>query len=348
MLEEDFNLDFLIVSDAKNIGPVSTLLYQLKELHKSDSIHVHIIVPSIRDAEYFKSSLIYFNLDLDIIVFGEPEPNEVKKFFIEKNSVPEIAYAKIFAPKLLPISVKKVVYLDTDILILKSLRTLFELKFEASMAAAIDASEGLVGELENAFNSGVMVMDLDKMRKKWSDCLLIDAFQKNVESRWMDMTILRSIYKNDWYELPTSFNFIINGHDQKYFEEHEITLIHFAGGIKPWAEKSDSIFFAMWIWLSGRASQIARGDEVEGGQYSDLLAYIYPTMNNLYHQICRNQLDYSWKSINSELSKTQAELSKTQAELQMIQESRTWRIFGGYRFIKGLNSPQSLKKDFTR
>jgi lipopolysaccharide biosynthesis glycosyltransferase len=296
------------------------------------------------------------------MVFDEPEPNEIKKFFIEKNGVPKIAYAKIFAPKLLSKSIRKVVYLDTDILILRSLRTLFELKFEYSIAAAIDASEGHVGELKNAFNSGVIVMDLEKMRRKWSDYLLIAAFQENVESRWMDMTILRSIYKNDWYELPTSFNFIINGQDQKYFEEHEITLIHFAGGIKPWAEKSDSIFFAIWIWLRGNANQITRGDEVEGGQYSDLLTYIYPTLNNLYHKMCRNQLDYSWKSINSELSKTQAELSKTQAELsktqaelsktqaelQMIQKSRTWRIFGGYRFFRGLNLSQSLKKVFTR
>jgi lipopolysaccharide biosynthesis glycosyltransferase len=120
---------------------------------------------------------------------------------VEKNGVSKIAYAKIFAPKMLPDEVKKVLYLDTDILLLRPLTDLYLMALDFSLAAAIDASDGLVGNLDNAFNSGVMLMNLETMRKKWNELLLVEIFVENLDSHWMDMMILRTLYKNDWYEL---------------------------------------------------------------------------------------------------------------------------------------------------
>jgi lipopolysaccharide biosynthesis glycosyltransferase len=364
--EEIQQIDFLIVSDAKNVIPTSTLIYQLIELHSSVLVKIYLITPSQSDAEYFENVLTAFKIYLEILVFDSSKFVIPEKLFTEKNGVTKIAYAKIFAPKMLPNEIKKIVYLDTDILLLKPLTDLYEVDFEFSLAAAIDASDGLVGSLDDAFNSGVIVMNLDRMRKKWDDRLLIESFERNLDSHWMDMTILRSIYKNDWYELPTSFNFIINGREQRYSPEHEIAVVHFAGYPKPWHEKVDSIFFMLWSWLNRNAIKIINREIIASSQYRIFLKYAYPIINDVYHQIRSGQIKYSWRQsrfelagtqaelagtqaelagtqaelagtqaelarTQAELARTQAELARTQAELARILKSRTWRLFHFYR-----------------
>ncbi len=332
--------------------PTATLIYQLIEIHNSSEITVHLIVPSQSDGKYFENILSPFKIGLRILIFEKSQFDIPQELFKEKNGVSEIAYAKIFAPKILPSEVKKVIYLDTDVLILKPLIELYELNFDTSLAAAIDASDGLVGDLSNAFNSGVMVMDLEEMRRKWDNSLLVESFERNVDSHWMDMSILRLLYKNDWYELPTSFNFIINGQQQKYSSEDPLAIIHFAGGPKPWHGKADSIFFVLWTWLSEKAVQVINGENTDSSQYRIFLEYSYPFINEIYHQLQSKPFEYSWRNTRSELAgtqaelagtqaelagtqaelaRTQAELARTQAELAAILNSRTWRFFNVYR-----------------
>jgi lipopolysaccharide biosynthesis glycosyltransferase len=349
--------DFLIVSDSKNANPTVTLIYQLVELHDPLHTRIHLIVPDLIDVEFFETLLIHFQINANVYCFDSVQFSIPEELFVEKNGVSKIAYAKIFAPTILPSDVNKVVYLDTDILILRPLNDLFELDLEFSLAASIDASDGLVGDIENAFNSGVMVMNLTRMRQKWDDNLLVSSFKNNLNSHWMDMTILRSVYKNDWHVLPTSYNYIINGTEQDYSPELEISLIHFAGGPKPWFGKSDSLFFVLWVWLSKKANQIINGEKVHSGLYRALLQYGYPEVNEMYHQLRSGQIEYSLKSFRfqlagtqaelagtqaeltgtqAELAGTQAELAGTQAELTAVLKSRIWRFFGIYRKFRSL------------
>jgi lipopolysaccharide biosynthesis glycosyltransferase len=341
-------IDFLIVSDSQNFNPVITLIYQLIELHVSHQTRIHLIVPNVEDEEYFRKLLCFFELEIKIYHFDLSKYSIPEHLFQEKNGVTKIAYSKIFAPKILPADINRIIYLDTDVLIVRPLTPLVEFNIESSLGATIDAKEGLVGDLNNAFNSGVMIMNLDKMRNNWDDLLLTKSFEKNINSHWMDMTILRDLYKNDWQELPTSYNFLINSRDQAYSAENQLALVHFAASPKPWQGGRDSVFFVLWIWLNRKTTQMLNDKKMISGQYRILLKDGYIILNEIYHQIQSSRSESPLEKLKAELAGAQAELAGAQAELAGAQAelagaqaelagilmSRTWRFFRFYRKLK--------------
>lgn len=77
-------------------------------------------------------------------------------------------YTRLVLPKLLDASVKRLVYLDADTIVNRTIRPLFDMDLEGNIAAAFGRPNGRmslpIGMPADAFyfNSGVMVLDLDK------------------------------------------------------------------------------------------------------------------------------------------------------------------------------------------
>ena len=344
MLDNSNTEHFLLVSNYTNSDALVTLIFQIERLHKTHHYSIHVITENQEEIDLFEQKLRPFNLDVHFYAFDLKSTSVSSQLFIEKNGVARIAYAKIFAANILPTEITKVVYLDTDILILKPLCKLFDIQFSQSIAACVDAHEGHVGSSSEVFNSGVMVLNLSTIREKWSLDVVRTAVEENLDSRWMDMTILRRIFLDDWFELPTSFNFIINGKSQKYFNEEDIAIVHFAGYPKPWTHLGDSIFDIYWEWLNTQA--LAKAWVPGKTQSKDPFdgEFLYSVMNRLYHSqqsgerfslrnISKSELD----STRSELDSTRSELDSTRSELNLIKASNTWQLLNSYRLLKTLS-----------
>ena len=250
---------------------------------------------------------------------------------IEKNNVSRIAYSKIFSPLIIPNTISKIVYLDTDILIVRPLTPLFDFNFDNSLAACQGASDEQLSGEKLSFNSGVMVLNLDKMRNSWDWEFIIKSFQDNTFSRWMDTTILRRLYGSDWYEIPTSFNFIINGKSQKYFQSSDLSVIHFAGRPKPWDTTSDSIFDYLWRFVDYAVNSLQKKNDLILDWTTD--SFLYQQLNSLYHAILSGRPIISPHRIGSVLEATRTELEATRTELEAIIGSTIWRVFKPYRSI---------------
>jgi lipopolysaccharide biosynthesis glycosyltransferase len=303
------------------------------------------------EIDLFQEKLSPFNLDINFYTFDVNSTGVTSELFLEKNSVARIAYAKIFAANILPLEITKVVYLDTDVLILKDLSRLFEISFSQSIAACADSNEGQSDGSREVFNSGVMVLNLSAIRNKWNLDEVKLAFEENLVSRWMDMTILRKLFLDDWFELPTSFNFIINGRSQKYYAEEDISIVHFAGYPKPWTNEVDSVFDIYWRWLNFQAlEEVLASSPSKNGSFLGE-EFLYDVLNRLYHSlqsgeivslrhVSKPELEATRSELEatrSELEATRSELEATRSELEGIKSSNSWQILGIYRHIKKLS-----------
>ena len=329
MITKSISYHFLLVSNYSNLNALTTLIYQIERLHTTYNYCIHVITENQEEIDLLQEKLSRFNLDINFYAFDVNSTGVSSELYLEKNGVARIAYSKIFAANILPLEITKVVYLDTDVLILKDLSMLFKINFSQSIAACVDSNEGQSDGSPEVFNSGVMVLNLSAIRIKWNLDEVKLAFEENLVSRWMDMTILRKLFLDDWFELPTSFNFIINGRSQKYYAEEDISIVHFAGHPKPWTNEVDSVFDIYWRWLNFQAiEEVAASSPSKNGSFLGE-EFLYDVLNRLYHSLQSGE-------IASLRHVSKPKLEATRSELEGIKSSNSWQVLGMYRHIKKL------------
>lgn len=186
-------------------------------------------------------------------------------------------YARLFISSLLPESIKKVLYLDCDILVLKSVKEIWNLDLHGNTVAALmDAFSryyrvniGLNPE-DVMFNSGVMLVDLEKWKKqKIEEKLLKFISQKNGNIQQGDQGVLNAILSDDTYCFEPCFNSVSIYFDFSYDEllvyrkppvfynrsqikkaVEEPYIVHFTTSFiskRPWVEGCCHPYVGEWI-----------------------------------------------------------------------------------------------------
>ena len=144
------------------------------------------------------------------------------------------AYARLFVSELLPRKIKKILYLDCDMIVLDSLTRLWNTDFQGNVLAAVQdavgdsikTSVGLSPEQEY-FNSGMLLIDIDEWncQKIGAKCLEFIASQ-NGSVVHHDQGVLNGVLKNRWrkvdlqYDLMTIHYFFNLNQINKYFQNH--------------------------------------------------------------------------------------------------------------------------------
>ena len=169
----------------------------------------------------------------------------------------EANYLRLMIPSL--VKEDRVLYLDSDLIVTGDLSELFFTPFDDAVVigvlelAYLSARYKIPVVLGEPFiNAGVMVMDLDALRKDdfFSKCVSIhDQYQDLIVS--MDQCILNKYAEGRKKIIDNKWNVIIHAH---YFGrgrfEHLVgsgKIIHFAGPIKPWMEYANSYITDLWM-----------------------------------------------------------------------------------------------------
>lgn len=211
-------------------------------------------------------------------------------------------YYRIALPSLLP-NLERIIYTDIDMINLKDLTEMYNIKFEDNMylSATLDTTK-MFNEI-NAFgikidkyiNAGVLLMNLKVMRENSIEKKLRD-FVSTHNLSTVDQTAINAVCHNNIQVMPykyavfafNSFSELLsfnNEQDNKYkFNESELyeayhnpTLLHFFGGCKPWNKDYLSHFKAYW-WNYAKKS----------GFFNEILNYYNTDINyveNLLKQI---------------------------------------------------------------
>ncbi len=169
---------------------------------------------------------------------------------------PQEMYYRLLAPHLLPEHLNRILYLDPDILVINSLRPLWEIDLNGRLFAA--ASHTGVTEIANSvnrirlgtdsdyFNSGVLLMDLNQCRKEiLPDEVFAFSAAHSTSLLLPDQDILNAMYGSRILPLDDA----VWNYDARNYKRYLVcssgkadldwvishtAILHFCGRAKPW------------------------------------------------------------------------------------------------------------------
>jgi lipopolysaccharide biosynthesis glycosyltransferase len=131
-------------------------------------------------------------------------------------------YGRLVFPEVLPAGIRKLIYLDVDLIVLSSLRDLYTKDLAGNTIAAakdragtVDCSWAGIPNYEALgipgktpyFNSGVMLIDVARWRADRVSERVLDVTRQNREHvRWHDQYGLNVVLRGAWEELDPSWN----------------------------------------------------------------------------------------------------------------------------------------------
>lgn len=275
----DRNLHVVYASDdkfAEILGVSLTSLYMNNK--EMEQINVYVLDSGIAASNKEKLDSLSEKFGRAPIQWLEAKNiSEVLKIdvAIDRGSLSQ--YARLFVSSVLPSDFKRVLYLDCDIIIAQSLEELWNLDMHGKTIAALkDAFSKWYRvnvDLEPndiMFNSGVMLIDLDKWKEhKVEERLMKFISEKNGKIQQGDQGALNAVLTYDTYCFEPRFNSVTIFYDFNYKEmmiyrkppkgfyteaqireatEHPV-IIHFTTSFfsrRPWIEGCQHRYLGEW------------------------------------------------------------------------------------------------------
>ena len=269
-------MDILVTVDENYLKPLKVMLFSMYEHHKNQQLTIWLIhkrIPTAKLVE-LENFITDFNWQLKEI---KVEPN----FFKDAPTVeryPEEMYFRLLCGDIMPKTINRVLYLDPDILVINSLNKLWQTDIENHLLAAAthtgvtnittSINHIRLNTNHNYYNSGVMLINLDKAR----EFIFMKDIKATIEKYGNqlllpDQDILNHLYGAYVKEVPEE---IWNYDARKYksylakslgeYDTHwimrETSILHFCGKPKPWQEKSDTRFTALYLDYMNRLDML--------------------------------------------------------------------------------------------
>jgi lipopolysaccharide biosynthesis glycosyltransferase len=184
------------------------------------------------------------------------------------------SYARLLIPELLPAHIRRVVYLDGDVLVTSDLSPLFDLELgDAPFAAVRDYA---IASSKPYFNAGVLAIDLERWRHTgFAERALAYADAQTEPLFWADQDAMNAVAEK-WHELDFRWN--VQATVLKHIEDTRTDLtdrlsrerddlyrtaavLHFAGYHKPWIPRASPPATIRW------ARALKRSGWYEPGEY---------------------------------------------------------------------------------
>ena len=141
------------------------------------------------------------------------------------------SYFRLRAASLLDVE-DRVLYLDSDIIVEKSLSELYFTDFEDNFCAGVVDH---LGRSDGIINSGVLLINLKKWREENAEKLIFDYIEQNKEKiSCGDQEIINDVFKGKILQLPDMWN--VQTLNFYSFSTYKMNygIVHFIGGSKPW------------------------------------------------------------------------------------------------------------------
>jgi lipopolysaccharide biosynthesis glycosyltransferase len=223
-------MNIVVTLNANYIRPLCVMLRSLIEAHPARRICVYVIHSSLEKAhfDFVRQTLCALTFDLRDI--------HVDESFLSDAPVPfhfsKEMYYRLFAAKLLPPDVSRALYLDPDMVVLSPLESLYDMDLGERFFAAA-RSINVVSEAtfkvrlkmpvdSGYFNSGVLLMNLDALRRRQQTGDVLRYIDENRRRLVLpDQDVLNALYNAQTVLVdPLRYNF-----DARYYP-----FLHTASG----------------------------------------------------------------------------------------------------------------------
>lgn len=245
------------IATSLNRRYINYTIVMLTSLCENNPVHIdaYLLHSELteEDIRYMESSLIKYDIQLLPLfinqeIFHERFPR-TEKWSLE-------AYYRLLLLDLLPKYVERILYLDVDLIINKSLEEYYSVDFQTDeIITCVDICGKLGWEKRSEkqremfaamieadyqyFNSGVMLFNVSRMRKNYNFDVYLRAIEEwNFEMTAPDQDILNYVHwQSIGYVDPYEYDlFAMVAHEQKMSYEtvkEKAYIIHFSGN-KPW------------------------------------------------------------------------------------------------------------------
>jgi lipopolysaccharide biosynthesis glycosyltransferase len=241
----------VLASDEAYAMPLATTLRSIAEANRSSwPLEFHVLCNGLCEdtrVKVFnslpKESAAIRWIPVDVKLFGG---------FREAYYVSKMTYARLLIPSIFPDTVSRVLYLDTDLLVLDDLGPLWETDLGGAIVGAVSdfffhtafVAEGLDPELMRAeprygglprvrdyFNAGVLLIDLDRWRENRISEKALEYLTRHSASPYFDQDALNFVCDNRWKKLDPRWN--VQDHKKRIVESRR-GIVHFVSDSKPW------------------------------------------------------------------------------------------------------------------
>lgn len=245
-------MNILVTVDSNYIRPLKVMLTSFFTYHKNEN-KIFLLYNNVKETELQELKVIieehgslFFPVRMDEdILSGMP----VFRYFTREM------YYRLFAGRKLP-DENRVLYLDPDILIRGSLTSMYETDFEGNVLAGVEdfaiktllsAHKAELGfaEEEKYINSGILLMNLEKLRRSFcEEDIYRVAEEKKEHLKYPDQDVINLIFRGKIKVLERCYNYNTgygSGKEMlKYVaggfikEKKYPVIVHYMGASKPW------------------------------------------------------------------------------------------------------------------
>jgi lipopolysaccharide biosynthesis glycosyltransferase len=275
--QSEMTINILMCADQNMAVPLTvSLVSAVRTLRNKEKIRAFIFSQGITKS--FKHHVEKTFYESPIELFWEEIRNEKLNFWNKKKQTrfPAISFYRIFLDELLPIDVERIVYLDSDTLVCRSISCLYETQLEECIVGAvtdpkhpwfclmrgcIPARKAGIPDDSPYFNAGVMIIDVNRYRsERIGEKSLSYAKQHAALLDYADQDALNVTLHGRWKPLDPRWNQVSG-----IFNEHGIMhcqlsndellqirkdpwIIHYTGALpRPWVDSNAHPFAPKWF-----------------------------------------------------------------------------------------------------
>lgn len=264
-----FPYHILVTLDRNYLKVLSVMLYSLSQSDPEGVYTVYVVNNTLTEEDFASLSALLPRTEL----VNVQVPEDLLQNAPVSDRYPTEMYHRLFAARYLPQQLERILYLDPDLVVLHSLRSLYQIDFDGKLFAAASHIESRtfrelnrrrlhLSEHAKYLNSGVMMMNLALLRKE-SPQTILDYIQSHKATLLLpDQDVLNALYADRTVPLdPLVYNL-----GEKYLRlknlhlppAEKLTLdwvrsntaiVHYYGRNKPWKEHyrgSLGIFYHEW------------------------------------------------------------------------------------------------------
>ncbi|WP_439883023.1 glycosyltransferase family 8 protein [Pontibacter sp. MBLB2868] len=246
---KDNQIHVAICLDKNYLEPFYALLTSIILNNKNNNIVIHTIASDISETtkaeitSYLntKNSQIFF-YKIDLSIFEN----------LPYNGWSIAMYYRLCIPLILPKNITRVLYLDTDIIVIGDLEELYNVDLSSYPIAAVCDHYGTRSELGickkgNYFNSGVILINITEWKNQQITHRVVDYIRNNASKIiFPDQDSLNAVLNNNWKKLDIRYNLtyhfvspILNKKLINLFLKDKV-IIHYTTKHKPWKITCDN------------------------------------------------------------------------------------------------------------
>ncbi len=226
------------------------------------SKHAGVLIASILSNAKSSDNLVFYILDGGINKINKDKIlslKEIKDCEINFTPVDKAQfedYAKVHThkyislptfyrlklPTILP-DVKKIIYLDCDVVVNTSLQDLFDIDFDNNILLGVqDISSKMLKTNPTYINAGMVVMNLELMRKEAVEQKFLEYTKENINKiKTGDQEIINEVLKNRIKVVDKSWNVQSSNFTNRSCFTKTPKIIHYVSKRKPWHYASFSV-----------------------------------------------------------------------------------------------------------